>query len=65
MKKKKLKTKSSSKKRFKILFNKKIKRKYSFKNHNLMKKSNKRKKRLSKFILLNKRDNKNIKLHFN
>ncbi|WOX79360.1 50S ribosomal protein L35 [Candidatus Shikimatogenerans bostrichidophilus] len=61
----KLKTKSSSKKRFKILFNKKIKRKKSFKNHNLIKKSSKRKKRLSKFIFLNINDYKNINKHFN
>ncbi|WGH27589.1 MAG: 50S ribosomal protein L35 [Candidatus Shikimatogenerans bostrichidophilus] len=60
----KLKTKSSTKKRFKLMFNKKIKRKYSFKNHNLIKKSSKRKKKLSKFVFLKKSNYKNIIKHF-
>ncbi|MDH3004986.1 MAG: 50S ribosomal protein L35 [Candidatus Shikimatogenerans sp. JK-2022] len=46
----KLKNKSSYKKRFKFIANNKIKRKHAFKNHNLIKKSNKRKKRLSKLL---------------
>ncbi|MDH3004259.1 MAG: 50S ribosomal protein L35 [Candidatus Shikimatogenerans sp. JK-2022] len=44
----KKKIKSSYKKRFKLIANNKVKRKFSFKNHNLIKKSKKRKKRLSK-----------------
>ncbi|WGH25684.1 MAG: 50S ribosomal protein L35 [Candidatus Shikimatogenerans bostrichidophilus] len=59
----KKKIKSSIKKRFKIMFNKKIKRKHAFKNHLLTKKSNSRKKRLSKYVYLDKSDYKNIFKH--
>jgi large subunit ribosomal protein L35 len=58
---KKLKTKSSIKKRVKITANGKIKRKHSFKNHILTKKSTKQKRRLAKFGFINKSDKKNIK----
>ncbi|BBA17117.1 50S ribosomal protein L35 [Blattabacterium cuenoti] len=58
----KLKTKSGSKKRFKKTANGYIKRKHAFKNHLLTKKSKKRKRRLSLLTLLNKSDQKNIKI---
>ncbi|WGH25138.1 MAG: 50S ribosomal protein L35 [Candidatus Shikimatogenerans bostrichidophilus] len=51
--KKKYKIKKSYKKRFKLIGNNKIKRKHAFKNHNLIKKSKNRKKRLSKLIKFN------------
>ena len=57
----KVKTKSSAKKRFKLTGTGKIKRKHAFKNHILTKKSTTRKKRLSKFGLVSKADQKNIK----
>ncbi|WP_185876983.1 50S ribosomal protein L35 [Blattabacterium cuenoti] len=56
----KLKTKSGSKKRFKKTANGYIKKKHAFKSHLLTKKSKKRKRNLSKFIMLNKSDQKNI-----
>ncbi|WP_185853487.1 50S ribosomal protein L35 [Blattabacterium cuenoti] len=57
----KLKTKSGSKKRFKKTANGYIKKKHAFKNHLLTKKSKKRKRHLSRFTLLNKSDQQNIK----
>ena len=51
-----MKTKSSSKKRFKITGTGKIKRKRAFKNHILTKKSKKRKLRLTHFGLVHKSD---------
>ncbi|WP_185866166.1 50S ribosomal protein L35 [Blattabacterium cuenoti] len=57
----KLKTKSGSKKRFKKTANGYIKKKHAFKNHLLTKKSKRRKRNLSKFTLLNKSDQQNIK----
>ncbi|WP_185871795.1 50S ribosomal protein L35 [Blattabacterium cuenoti] len=57
----KLKTKSGSKKRFKKTGNGYIKRKHAFKNHLLTKKSKRKKRNLSRFTLLKKSDQKNIK----
>ncbi|WGH24725.1 MAG: 50S ribosomal protein L35 [Candidatus Shikimatogenerans bostrichidophilus] len=49
----KLKNKSSFKKRFRLITDKKIKRRRSNKNHNLTKKSKRRKKRLSRKKIIN------------
>lgn len=57
----KLKTKSGSKKRFKKTANGYIKKKHAFKNHLLTKKSKRRKRNLSRFTLLNRSDQQNIK----
>ena len=57
----KLKTKSSSKKRFKITGSGKIKRKHAFKNHILTKKSKKRKLKLTHSSLVSDSDLNNIK----
>lgn len=57
----KQKTNSSAKKRFKLTASGKIKRKHAFKSHILTKKSKKRKKRLTKFGLVHKADENNIK----
>ncbi|WP_185883066.1 50S ribosomal protein L35 [Blattabacterium cuenoti] len=57
----KLKTKSGSKKRFRITSNGYIKRKQAFKNHLLTKKSKRRKRHLSKYSILKKSDINNIK----
>ncbi len=57
----KLKKKSSAKKRFKVNSNGLIKRKHAFKNHLLIKKSTKRKRKLGHFTTLNKANKKNIK----
>lgn len=58
----KQKTNSSAKKRFKVTANGKIKRKHAFKSHILTKKSKKRKRALTKFGLVNKADENNVKL---
>ena len=60
----KLKTKSGAKKRFKITGTGKIKRKNAFKNHILTKKETKQKRRLSQKSVVNKADERNIKLMF-
>jgi large subunit ribosomal protein L35 len=60
----KLKTKSGAKKRFKITGTGKIKRKNAFKNHILTKKETKQKRRLSHKSVVNKADERNIKLMF-
>ena len=57
----KIKTKSSSKKRFKITGSGKIKRKHAFKSHILTKKSKKRKLKLTHSGLVHKSDESNIK----
>ena len=56
----KLKIKSGAKKRFKLLGNKKIKRKFAFKNHILTKKLKKRKRLLTHTTLVNNADKKSI-----
>lgn len=58
----KQKTKSSAKKRFKLTGTGKIKRKHAFKSHILTKKSKKRKKALTKWGLVHKADENNVKL---
>ena len=60
----KLKSKSGAKKRFKMTGTGKIKRKSAFKNHILTKKETKQKRRLSKKSVVNKADEKNVKLMF-
>ena len=57
----KMKTKSSAKKRFKITGSGKIKRKHAFKSHILIKKSKKRKLKLTHSGLVHESDAKNIK----
>lgn len=58
----KMKTKSSTKKRFKLTGSGKIKRKHAFKSHILTKKSKKRKLALTHSTLVSKADTPNIKL---
>jgi large subunit ribosomal protein L35 len=60
----KLKTKSGAKKRFKMTGTGKIKRKSAYKNHILTKKETKQKRRLSQKSVVNKADERNIKLMF-
>jgi len=57
----KMKTKSSAKKRFKLTGSGKIKRKHAFKSHILTKKSEKRKRKLTKFTTVAKVDEKSIR----
>ena len=57
----KMKTKSSSKKRFKLTGTGKINRKHAFKSHILTKKSKKRKLKLTHAGLVHKSDEANIK----
>nr|YP_010444040.1 ribosomal protein L35 [Haramonas pauciplastida]UTE94927.1 ribosomal protein L35 [Haramonas pauciplastida] len=57
----KLKTRSSASKRYKRTSLNKIKRRKAFKSHILTKKTRKRKKRLSKNVVVCKVDTKNIK----
>jgi len=58
----KMKTNAGAKKRFKLTGTGKIKRKHAFKSHILTKKSTKRKRNLTYFTTVNKRDENNIKL---
>lgn len=60
----KMKTKSGAKKRFKMTGTGKIKRKSAFKNHILTKKETKQKRRLSRKSVVDKSDERNIKLMF-
>ena len=60
----KAKTKSGAKKRFKMTGTGKIKRKSAYKNHILTKKETKQKRRLSRKSVVNKADERNIKLMF-
>lgn len=57
----KMKSNSSAKKRFKLTGSGKVKRKHAFKNHILTKKEKTRKKRLAKFAVVDKADEKNVK----
>jgi len=57
----KMKSKSSAKKRFKVTGTGKIKRKHAYKSHILTKKEHDQKKRLGKFVLVDKTEEKNIK----
>jgi len=58
----KMKTVSGAKKRFSITGSGKIKRKHAYKSHILTKKATKRKRNLTYFGLVNKADEKNVKL---
>ena len=58
----KMKTNSGAKKRFTLTGTGKIKRKQAFKSHILTKKDTSRKKRLTRFSLVDKADMKNVKL---
>jgi large subunit ribosomal protein L35 len=58
----KMKTNSGAKKRFTITGSGKIKRKHAFKSHILTKKATKRKRNLTYSTLVNKADEKNVKL---
>ena len=62
VKKYKLKTSSSAKKRFKFTGSGKIKRKHAYKSHILTKKETKRKHNLTKFTVVHKADESNVKL---
>lgn len=57
-----MKTNAGAKKRFKLTGTGKIKRKHAFKSHILTKKSTKRKRNLTYFGTVHKRDENNIKL---
>jgi len=57
-----MKTNPGAKKRFSLTGTGKIKRKHAFKSHILTKKSTKRKRNLAYFGLVNKTDEKNVKL---
>ncbi len=58
----KMKTGSSAKKRFRLTGSGKIKRKHAFKSHILTKKTTKQKRNLTKFTVVDKADEKSIKL---
>ena len=57
-----MKTKSGAKKRFKLTGTGKIKRKHAYKSHILTKKSKKRKRNLTYSAIIDKADEKNIRL---
>ena len=57
----KMKTKSGAKKRFTLTGSGKLKRKHAYKSHILTKKSNKRKRNLGQFTLVDKTDAKRVK----
>jgi len=58
----KMKTKSSAKKRFTLTGSGKIKRKHAYKSHILTKKSKKRKRNLTYMTIIDKADEKNIRM---
>tara|TARA_B110000014_G_C19730709_1_gene381583 strand:+ start:160 stop:354 length:195 start_codon:yes stop_codon:yes gene_type:complete len=58
----KMKTKAGAKKRFKVTGSGKLKRKHAFKSHILTKKETKQKRNLTKSGLVDKSDEKSIKL---
>ena len=58
----KMKTKSSAKKRFTLTGSGKIKRKHAYKSHILTKKSKKRKRNLTYMAIIDKTDEKNIRM---
>ena len=58
----KIKTNSGTKKRFTLTGSGKIKRKHAYKSHILTKKTNKQKRRLTHFALVDKADEKRVKL---
>ena len=58
----KIKTSSGTKKRFTLTGSGKIKRKHAYKSHILTKKTKKQKRRLTQFGLVDKADEKRVKL---
>jgi len=58
----KMKTNSGAKKRFALTGSGKIKRKQAYKSHILTKKTKKQKRNLTKFSVIKKADEKNVKL---
>jgi large subunit ribosomal protein L35 len=58
----KIKTNSGTKKRFTLTGSGKVKRKHAYKSHILTKKTNKQKRRLTHFALVDKADEKRVKL---
>ena len=58
----KMKTNSGAKKRFKLTGTGKIKRKHAYKSHILTKKSKKRKRNLGYWTVIDKTNEKNVKL---
>jgi large subunit ribosomal protein L35 len=61
----KMKTKSGAKKRFKLTGTGKIKRKHAYKSHILTKKETKQKRNLTHSTLVDKSDEKNVRLMLN
>jgi large subunit ribosomal protein L35 len=61
----KMKTNSGAKKRFRITGTGKIKRKHAYKSHILTKKSKKRKRNLGKWAIIDKTNEKSVKLLLN
>jgi len=61
----KMKTNSGAKKRFRLTGTGKIKRKHAYKSHILTKKSKKRKRNLGKWAIIDKTNEKNVKLLLN
>ncbi len=61
----KMKTNSGAKKRFRLTGTGKIKRKHAYKSHILTKKSKKRKRNLTKWTLVDKSNENNVKLLLN
>ncbi|MDR1368780.1 MAG: 50S ribosomal protein L35 [Dysgonamonadaceae bacterium] len=57
----KMKTNSGAKKRFALTGTGKIKRKHAFKSHILTKKTKKQKRRLTRFSILNKSNERSVK----
>jgi large subunit ribosomal protein L35 len=58
----KMKTKSSAKKRFTVTGSGKIKRKHAYKSHILTKKATKQKRNLTKFAIVDKADEQNVRI---
>jgi large subunit ribosomal protein L35 len=61
----KMKTNSGAKKRFRLTGTGKIKRKHAYKSHILTKKSTKRKRNLTYWTIIDKSNEKNVKLLLN
>ena len=61
----KMKTNSGAKKRFKLTGSGKLKRKHAYKNHILTKKTKKQKRNLTYWGMVDKADEKNVKLMLN
>ncbi len=61
----KMKTNSGAKKRFRLTGTGKIKRKHAYKSHILTKKSKKRKRNLGKWAIIDKTNEKSVKMLLN